>query len=525
LAHRSNTAIVAFAAGRSAFKRNDIRMAERLFRDALREDPSFGIAAWWLANVWRWQLTGAPTEEVDFVELLETHGPSLPERVRQLIAAQLAQTQDRRYEIYREVIDNDPRDAYAAVIYAEELHNRGAFAGIPVEFTERALEEAVRKDASFGPLLGSLVRSYIRTDNQSGAARYLEWYAAQYPADAVPEGEFDEYDPRLLQWMFAERFGSPDDIEGVRDERLAQPGMLSAMPFASRLASALSLPATQVDVASAALGITAPDDSGSRAGLHESLALGLMALGRTREAFNHFDSAAALFNTALAALEAQEWRIVANTVGLPRDADRDMRLNRGVLERLVGDSAVGLQAAWALGLDAVNAGDMERTRTYLDMLEANRPDTIAERLGSLLSAVELASTGRYRQALEQSQALLASDSAARGGDPFARAVLHLKRAEWFDSLGRHEAADSMRLWYEHFEVIRLFEGEAQAAEIDWALSTYAMWVRGMAAADRSDRPSACFRLPRVLELWTNADAPFASLEDRTQTVVRRMGCR
>jgi tetratricopeptide (TPR) repeat protein len=523
---RSNAAIVAFVAGRRAFKRNDIRQAVQQFRGALAEDPNFGLAAWWLANVWRWQGTGAPCPDVDLTELLETHGAKLSERERQLIQAQLAPTPERRFEIYHELVQNDPRDAYVVAMYSEELFNRGAFVGIPNEFVVRQLEEAVGKDSSFGPALGSLAYSYIRLGNQSAATSAVESYSAHYyPNQQDPEGEFDRFNPNLLQWAIAERFFPAVNKIAMREHMLARPEIYHALPHASRLASYLGLPETQADIALAVLSDGRDFSTEDRANLHESRALGLVALGRIVEALEHFDSAAALRNTPSAQLEAEEWPIVTTTLGLPPDELRPPNASIDLLESLTDDSSVAFRAAWALGLEALNKGQYERSGRFRALLQASPEDTTAERLGSLLNALELASSGQFRDALSETRGLLAHDSAARGGDPFARAVLHMKRADWLDSLDRPEAADSMRLWYEHFEMIRPFEGEAQAAEIDWALGPYAMWQRGTAAAARQDRQRACALLPRVVELWSESDDAFRSLRDSAVAIAQNLGCR
>jgi hypothetical protein len=525
LAHRSNAAITAFATGRRAFKRNAFRTAEWWFREALEEDPSFGLAAWWLSNAWNWQLKGEPAPEVDLAELLETHGAGLSERTRNLISARIAPTPTRRFEIYREVIDDDPRDAYVAAMYSEELYNRGALSGFPLEFTISQLEDAVRKDSTFGPALGSLARSYIRSGNQVAAEQAVESYTTHYPVQTGEEDGFDEFNPDLLQWALAERFYSAEIKNATRDLMLAQPGILNAIPQASRLAPMLGLSTTQAELAYIVLSGNQLLPLTSRASLHESRALGLVALGRINEALLHLDSAAALLDTPSARLEAEEWRVIASTIGMPEVQTADGGSSRNELERLRAHPAVENRAIWALGLEAMSIGDGERVESFLDTLLANQRDTTAERLGTLLNALQLASTGRFRQALAVSQRLLAYDSAAHGGDPFARAVLHLKRADWLDSLGDLGAADSTRLWYEHFEIVRKFEGAAQAAEIDWALSTFAMWLRGVSAAASGDRLNACTHLPRVAELWAESDPPYAELRDSASALVTNLGCR
>ena len=100
----------------------------------------------------------------------------------------------------------------------------------------------------------------------------------------------------------------------------------------------------------------------------------------------------------------------------------------------------------------------------------------------------------------------------------------MKRAEWLEDIGNPEASDSARLWYEHFEARSIPKEEATAADIDWALGTFARWLRGARAAERGDRRAACTHLPRLVELWEDADSQYAPLRDSAQALVANLGC-
>jgi hypothetical protein len=211
---------------------------------------------------------------------------------------------------------------------------------------------------------------------------------------------------------------------------------------------------------------------------------------------------------------------------------------------LLQQPASRARAAWALGVAAAHRGDAAETQVWLDTLQAIPSDTVAERLAILLSAIDRGARGDWLDALDISHSALQYDSAGRGGDPFARATLHLKRAEWHDSLGQQDEADRSRLWYEHFEFLRFPKGSAQASEIDWALSPLARMQRGRAAAIRSEdslwswlvqllpwvegkalhRLRACTYFDRLGELWTDADATYDSLKNELETYQERK-CR
>jgi hypothetical protein len=92
-------------------------------------------------------------------------------------------------------------------------------------------------------------------------------------------------------------------------------------------------------------------------------------------------------------------------------------------------------------------------------------------------------------------------------DPFARALLHIKRGQWLYAQGEDEAAEREYLWYEAVDVLGLPErGLPQAGEIDWALGNYGRFLRGSVSPDRE---RACILLNHVLEAWSDHDPGFA----------------
>ena len=183
------------------------------------------------------------------------------------------------------------------------------------------------------------------------------------------------------------------------------------------------------------------------------------------------------------------------------------------------------RVVWAQGVAALTRGENSEVDQFVTTLRAGRPDTIAVLLGTSLEALQQGAAEQFQRAVDLSAPLLALDSAARGGDPFARAVLHMKRAEWLEALGDYDAADSASLWYEHFEIIRIPQSEpAMAADIDWAIAPYALWRRGIRAATFGNRWAACAQLPRVVEFWTDADPPHAALRDSASAVISNLGC-
>ncbi len=512
-------ALEAYLEGLGAFKRNAFPTATRLLERAWILDSTFPRAGWWYANAWRFLGTGRPADSVDLAHLLETQSENLPELDSILIEAQLASTEDQRIGAYEEALERYPLDAYAAFLYADELQTRGALVGIPIEESTRWLETAAEMDSTFAPTHQSLVWSYLRLGRPADAARSLTLYENVYSsADAPPNAR-----PDVFRWLNAERF-DPVRAAAMRQGLSGDPAADSLMLTAFRLGAMWDLARTQADLARGFLLQGDFDDSvrdSIRAKLHEGRGLGLIGLGQISEALLHIDSAAGLFDTYEARLETAAWRVVAPVLGMPGVPPEEKERGRTTLRELLSNSVSRSRAAWALGVDAVARGDTLATKRLLNTVQMALPDTLAERLAISLHALDLGARGLYEAALDASDQLLAFDSAGRGGDPFARAVLHMKRAEWYDSLGQRDEAEAARLWHEHFEFVGYPEKEAQASEIDWALSPYVRLLRARAADHRGDRERACSYMSRLAELWADADSVYGPLRDEAQAYTER----
>jgi tRNA A-37 threonylcarbamoyl transferase component Bud32 len=528
-------ALIAYLDGLGDFKRNAFESAAGHFEHALALDSTMALASWWLSNAWRWLLTGQPDTSVDLKSVLESQGSDLPELVRLLIEAQLAETERQRIESYKQAIERYPRDGYAAFLYAEELQARGALVGVSLEEYTAQLEQAAAKDSTFGPTQYHLAWSYIRLGDRQASEASLD----RYERAAEGTEELETYLP-LFQFLVQARFdpgATGPALQQARDT------MVQTILDAFRLGAMWDAAQTQVTIAQEMMGAGMPFGRGTRAHLHEGRGLALTGLGRIAEGLQSIDSAATLLATDAARLEAAEWRAVAAALGLPGIGWEEIESGRDTLLALLAQPSTRSRAIWALGVDAASRGDTLALQRWSDSLDLAPSDTIAERLALSLHAIDLGTRGMYQAALNLSEDAIQFDSAGRGGDPFARAVLHLERAEWYDSLGRPDAADRERLWYENFEFIgrpdaadreRLWyenfefiafpRGEAQASEIDWALSTYARLLRARAALDDGDRDRACRYYGRVREVWAEADLAYDPLRAEAESYVRRR-CR
>jgi hypothetical protein len=116
---------------------------------------------------------------------------------------------------------------------------------------------------------------------------------------------------------------------------------------------------------------------------------------------------------------------------------------------------------------------------------------------------------------------LASDSAGGAPDPFFRAALHLLRGQWLAALGRLEEADRELLWYENTDVVGWPAAEAQPAEVDWALGTWAGVRRVSLAAGPLGRDRSCALARRSLKIWTRPEPLVSRFADSVRASLDR----
>jgi hypothetical protein len=241
----------------------------------------------------------------------------------------------------------------------------------------------------------------------------------------------------------------------------------------------------------------------------------LVALGRPSAALVALDSAVALFpDPAKARLQAAEWRVIPGAVGAPGVIEAEAERGRGTLAALAARPG-GAQAAWALAVDALARRDTAAGRHWQTIVAGD--DSADGALGVLLAAMAAAARGSPDSALVISEPALASDSAGYAPDPFFRAVLHLLRGEWQVAAGRPDQADRSWLWYENTDAVGWPDAEAQPAEVDWALGSWARVRRASLASAGGRRDDACALAGRVLEIWRDAEPPTARVADSLRT--------
>lgn len=261
----------------------------------------------------------------------------------------------------------------------------------------------------------------------------------------------------------------------------------------------MEMPALEVQLG-ARLSRLKPASSALHGSGHVAQGLGLVALGRPAAALAHFDSAAPLLgDSAEARLQAAEWRVLAPALGVSGMSPSEIEGGVRSLEQREGE-----RPAWALALAYASRGDTAGSTRWAGRVGSDTP------FGLMLQAMAEAQAGRFDEALRVSEPALAFDSAGRAGDPFFRAVLHLKRGEWQEASGDSAGADASWVWYEGLDVIGWPGGVVQAGEVDWALGPYVRLRRSGILAGRDPRQS-CRLVKEALAAWDRPEPAIAAL--------------
>jgi len=522
-------ALIPFLHGERAFERGAWANAVSFYEQAVARDSGFVLAWWHLANAWRSLGQPGPYDK-DFKRLHEQYGAELGSVDSLLMAAQLAPAGEERLGLYRQARRLDPLNYFAAYLYGEDLFNRGPLWGVPLDSAVSVLQEAVALNPYWALAYVHLVWADIRLGQAAEALGPLGRLAQI--AAAPEEGWL--YPPELLQLAYTERF-APGEAGAAREAVLAQPtfGSLDRLAVLARFGGAFDLPQTQL-----AFGRTLMERAGPVRELcvsgHLAQGLGLVALGRSDAALVRFDSAATLLGTPEALLQAAEWRVLPNALGLPGTVPAELSRGRERLQALVDHDELGERAAWALAMDAYARGDTSAAWRWTQYVRRAGGAVEASRLADFLQAMEEAQRGRYRAALDLSRPLFAFQArtvqlrgaacAGRGlGDPFARAALHLKRGEWYAELGDWEAAEREWLWYEAVDISGFpGMGLPREGEIDWALGNYGRYRRGMSELRRGAHEAACRHLGRFVELWSEGEPAVRALVEEASNEMEQV---
>jgi len=485
-----------FFRGQDAFRQDNWVAAEAHLRRALEHDTTFSHAAWQLALllVWRRDSSAIPVLQ----KLYATGQTDLPELQRLLTEAQLEPDPARRLPIFAEAVRRYPANGDGLLLYANELFTRGPLVGIPVDSGLRVFE-VTAQHVAFATVFVHATLGHIRLGQRDAAENSLRRVP---PTSDSADTEF-RLRNQLLRFAFDERFRP---WRARLDERwLAwRPSrdLLAGIRQYARFGNFFDIPRAQE-----MLGRTLTENSREgafRATGYVAEGLAFMLTGRPNAGLARLDSGTALLQTEESRIQQAEWRLLLEPLGLGRPRSNQLAEAR---ERLVGATDHGrARAAWSLGVEAIERGDSveaERWARELGAFLATDPN--ARPLHQLLQALVIARAGRPDSAATLALRLLQYNPRGLGGDPFARALLHLKLGDWLAARGDAAGAERAWLWTEAWDVIGWPEREIQAGEVDVAVSAVARLRRGLLALSQGRAGAGCVHLKRVRELWAQAE--------------------
>jgi serine/threonine protein kinase len=506
-----------FLQGDEAFQRDQWALAEQHFEAALALDSSFALAAWRLANVRGWRRLGSAE---DLTPLYQRRGTRLRPLDALLIDALSQLSLRTRFERLEAAIARFPDDAYARLLYAEELFHRGPLVGRGLDEGVRAMAGAIALDSLLALAYDHLVFASIRIGDKSSAKQLLSLRQGigsnPSPGDpdvvALSRLAYDErFAParawlqlRLLSWT-----GDSAQLDGV--SRLFRTGV-----------SWFDLPESQLSLASLLLKTGKPD-SVRRAGAYIGQALALTALGRPAQAATELDAGLNLLGGPEARVERAEWRVVLPALGLvPPAGAQEAEIE---LAAVADSTALGRRAAWALALAAYSRADTVRLEQWRTRLRP--PGDSAQPLERFALAMSLAARKRWKPAQAVAESLETSVNLARPGDPFVRSAFHLLRGDWFLASGDSARALQEWGWHENTDIVGWPSGFPEAGEIDGMFGVMARLRQSRllrrSGASPEERRSGCAMALRVVELWSNAEPVMSRLLEEARTLAR--SCR
>jgi hypothetical protein len=175
-----------------------------------------------------------------------------------------------------------------------------------------------------------------------------------------------------------------------------------------------------------------------------------------------------------------------------------------------------------LAVRARRGADFERYRGLVA-----KAGPVAAPLAEQLAVVEgPAGHGMPAAALRRSAALVALDSADRGGDPFFRMLLHLFRAGWQLGAGAPVQAVEELRWHENNDFVGYPGVAPQAAEVDYAFATLGRWDRArlLESLGPAHREETCVTLALVSSAWRQGEPRYAARAATARARHAALGC-
>jgi hypothetical protein len=493
---QADAATAAFIDGAYAFEQDNWDAAEAAYRDAIAADSNYGDAWWGLYKVRSWRR--AP-HEVDLAVVYRRYRDQFSDLDGLLIQAELAPTISERIDTYRKAIRRAPYDAYPRLMLGNELFHRGALVGLGFDRAIAELDSAVAVNPYLAATYSMLAWAHIRRGDSARAREALE----QHHARGLLEPEAGFSMASVLDLARLARFDYPEFLRALSATARTPDGP-GSLAQAVRLGLAFGIPDAQ-NVIGHGLEEESSNDSLRLIGL-TAQAPALLSKGLVVQALAHLTESARASGDQEYAFQAAQWALILPALEVP-GVPPNMRVEARTQMR--GWAAAGQRvgrARWTLLLDALATDTSSAERLLTDLAEAAGPPALVD----LGAALLLAARGDTAGALRLSDRLTLHVVAAEVADPLQRAVLFLSRGRWLAGRDR-ERADSAWRWYENADLVGWPVGHLQAAELDWALETYARYLRAGLAREGRDAERACAILPDAVARWAWADSTYATL--------------
>jgi tRNA A-37 threonylcarbamoyl transferase component Bud32 len=173
-------AVKSFLDGEDAFRRGAHPAADAHYQTALELDSTMTVARWRQADVRRWR----PLDPigVDLQELYDRDVSDLSRLDSLLLHARLQPYGPKQVGAYEEILSRNEYhyDAYATLLYADELYHRGGLWGVPLDSAVAMLDLAVRRDPYLADGVEHLTHVRIRLGQRSEADSLLRHLGAVY---------------------------------------------------------------------------------------------------------------------------------------------------------------------------------------------------------------------------------------------------------------------------------------------------------------------------------------------------------
>ncbi|HMA40540.1 MAG TPA: serine/threonine-protein kinase [Gemmatimonadales bacterium] len=487
-----------FLVAEKAFARADWESAYDGYHDASAMDRSCALCFWRHAEVARFLVY--PPDTADAAEY-RARRREFPPNYQTLIDAELVPLDSRLDSLYA-LAQRAPRFLFGPFRWGDELLHRGSLVGQPRLGASVGMTRATEIRRDLAPAWEHLAWLWIAEGNRQRATAALDTLSVLPPPGPKGQALRD-----LLQVAYAWRF----------EPAQAQTG-------------------TAAVLAAAAARADEPLDAGARYLNHFAAPEGAVWLGEQLEARGYHPISAMLaqaFGNLSAGRPERAHLVLTRAVTQFGDASLELLDEEVEAVRLMFDvDSIAAAASWVQldsrlqDLAQRLPGSLRARAAWMRALLARRfrkvqpaaPADLPVPLRQLLAVYDVASRGRFTDALEQSRPLLGLRVDFQG-DPFLRTVLHLLRAEWQVRVGRPQLADQELLWYENSDAVGFPDGDPQPMELDWAFGTLARWWRVRLGTSEETR---CTLAREVARLWAGAEPSFAARVDNARAIAR--GC-